>query len=53
MRRIGANYIDLTQIRPTPPHSIYLQQDGHLSPEGHHYVAGLIDAWIRSHMAWY
>jgi hypothetical protein len=53
MHRIGANYIDLTQIRPTPPHSIYLQQDGHLSAEGHRYVAGLIDAWIRSHMAWY
>ena len=53
MQRIGANYIDLTQIRPTPPHSIYLRQDGHLSPEGHRYVAGLIDAWIRTHMSWY
>ena len=53
MQRIGANYIDLTLIRPTPPHSIYLEQDGHLSPEGHHYVAGLIDAWIRTHMSWY
>jgi hypothetical protein len=53
MQRIGANYIDLTQIRPTPPHSIYLQQDGHLSPKGHRYVAGLIDGWIRSHLRWY
>jgi hypothetical protein len=53
MRRSGANYIDLTEIRPEPPRSIYLRQDGHLSPEGHRYVAGLIDAWIRSHMPWH
>jgi hypothetical protein len=53
MRRNGANYIDLTELRPPPPHSIYLRQDGHLSAEGHRYVAGLIDAWIRSHMSWY
>jgi hypothetical protein len=52
MRRAGANYIDLTEIQPAPPHSIYLPQDGHLSPEGHRYVAGLIDGWIRGHMAW-
>ena len=52
MRRIHANYIDLTQLRPVPPHSIYLPRDGHLSPEGHRYVANLIDAWIRTNMPW-
>jgi len=52
MRRAGANYIDLTEIRPAPPHSIYLPLDGHLSQEGHRYVAGLIEAWIHDHMAW-
>jgi hypothetical protein len=50
MRRIGANYIDLTEIRPAPPHSIYLPRDGHLSVEGHRYVAALIDGWIHDHM---
>ena len=53
MRRTGANYIDLTEIRPAPPPSIYLRQDGHLSSGGHRYVAGLIDNWVRSHMTWY
>jgi hypothetical protein len=53
MRSIGANYIDLTEIRPVPPHSIYLPKDGHLSMEGNRYVAGLIDEWIRGHMQWY
>jgi hypothetical protein len=53
MRRAGANYIDLTEIRPALPPSIYLRQDGHLSSEGHRYVAGLIDSWVRSHMPWY
>jgi hypothetical protein len=52
MRKAGANYIDLTEIQPAPPRSIYLPQDGHLSPEGHRYVAGLIDTWIRDHLAW-
>jgi hypothetical protein len=52
MRRAVANYIDLTEVRPAPPHSIYFPQDGHLSPEGHRYVAGLIDKWIRDHLAW-
>jgi len=52
MHRIGANYIDLTELRPVPPHSIYLQRDGHLSAEGHRFVANLVDSWVRSHMPW-
>ena len=52
MKKAGANYIDLTEIRPAPPHSIYLPKDGHLSPEGHRYVAGLIETWIHDHMGW-
>jgi hypothetical protein len=52
MRQTGANYVDLTELKPTPPHSIYLQKDGHLSPEGHRFVADLIDTWIRSHLSW-
>jgi len=51
MHHSGANYIDLTELRPVPPHSIYLQQDGHLSPEGHRYVADRIDEWIHSSKA--
>jgi hypothetical protein len=52
MRRSGANYIDLTEMRPVPPRSIYLRHDGHLSVEGHRYVANLIDGWVRNHMPW-
>jgi hypothetical protein len=51
MRRTGANYIDLTLQRPQPPMSIYLPHDGHLSPEGHRYVANLIEAWMKDHAA--
>jgi hypothetical protein len=49
MRRTDANYIDLTQRQPPAPMSIYLPHDGHLSAEGHRYVANLIEAWIKSH----
>jgi hypothetical protein len=49
MHKTGANYIDLTEMRPIPPHSIYLPLDGHLSAEGHRYVADQVDAWIRNH----
>ena len=51
MRRTDANYIDLTLQQPPPPKSIYLPHDGHLSPEGHRYVANLIEAWMRDHRA--
>jgi hypothetical protein len=51
MHKTGANYIDLTEMRPVPPHSIYLPLDGHLSAEGHRYVADQIDGWIRNHGA--
>jgi hypothetical protein len=49
MHKTGANYIDLTEMQPVPPHSIYLPLDGHLSPEGHRYVAEQVDGWVRSH----
>ena len=52
MRKTGAEFLDLTEIRPTPPRSIYLKHDGHLSPEGHRFVAGLADKWIREYMSW-
>ena len=49
MERVRADYIDLTQQRPVPPKSIYLPHDGHLSAEGHRYVANLIEDWIKLH----
>jgi len=49
MRRTGAEYIDLTEQRPVPPPSIYLQYDMHLSVAGHRYVADLIERWLKSH----
>jgi hypothetical protein len=49
MHRTGAEYIDLTEQRPIPPASIYLKYDGHLSAEGHRYVANLIETWINTH----
>jgi hypothetical protein len=49
LRRSGAEYIDLTEQRPVPPPSIYLKYDGHLSAEGHRYVADLIENWLKGH----
>jgi hypothetical protein len=49
LRRSGAEYIDLTEQRPVPPASIYLKYDGHLSAEGHRYVADLIENWLKTH----
>jgi hypothetical protein len=49
MQRTGADYIDLTDQRPVPPRSIYLKSDGHLSAEGHRYVANLIEQWMKGH----
>ncbi len=49
MQRTGAEYIDLTAQRPVPPASIYLKYDGHLSAEGHRYVADLIENWLKAH----
>jgi len=49
MQRTGAAYIDLTQQRPVPPPSIYLQHDMHLSAEGNRYVAELIEQRLRSY----
>ena len=51
MRRTGANFIDLTELKPRPPHSIYLPVDGHFSVEGHCLVADLIERWMHGHMA--
>lgn len=50
MRRVGANFIDLTALKPRPARSIYLPVDGHFSVEGHRFVAGLIENWIHTHM---
>ena len=49
MQRVNANYIDLTLQQPPPPMSIYLPHDGHLSAEGHRYVATLIESWMKAH----
>jgi pimeloyl-ACP methyl ester carboxylesterase len=49
MRRTGANYIDLTEVRPSPPHAIYLPADGHFSPAGHRYTANLVEQWLQTH----
>jgi hypothetical protein len=49
MRRTAADYIDLTEQRPEPPRSVYLKYDGHLSAEGHRYVANLIETWLKAH----
>jgi hypothetical protein len=49
MHGTGAQYIDLTEQRPVPPVSIYLKYDGHLSAEGHRYVAHLIETWVKTH----
>jgi hypothetical protein len=51
MRRTGANYIDLTEVRPSPPGStyLYLPADGHFSPAGHRYTANLVEQWLQTH----
>jgi hypothetical protein len=49
MRETRASYIDLTEQKPIPPKSIYLRHDGHLSPDGHRYVADLIEGWLKDH----
>ena len=45
LRASGANLIDLTEHHP--PRSIYFVRDGHLSPEGHRFVANLIEGWLH------
>lgn len=49
MRRVGANFIDLTDD-PTPPPRMYFPRDWHYTPEGHRYVAEAVVTWIRKNL---
>lgn len=43
---MGINFLDLTTLEPPNPASLYLENDGHLSPSGHRFVADAIFGFL-------
>ena len=46
MASTEADFVDLGNQAPSPPGSLNFPLDGHLNPEGHHFVAEALLAWI-------
>lgn len=50
MKRVGANFIDLTEEDFSALPDVYRPVDGHLTPKGHRYVADALLRWIQNNM---
>jgi len=48
MDSLHADYLDLADSARGMTRAIHLERDNHLSPDGHQYVADVLDRWIQS-----
>jgi len=48
MDSLHADYLDLADSARGMTRTIHLERDNHLSPEGHQYVANVLEQWIQA-----